>query len=164
MNWQRDTLILTSAPPNCNITYFSCGTKTSQCIPLLWVCDRDPECSDGSDESMDLCQNVGECGGNFTALNSTLYSPSYPENYPDNEDCIYKISQPTKTVILLNVLSIDTEKSSSTSMCFDFLEIRDGPSETSPLLGKLCGSDIPAPIHTSQNQLWLRWEKNFSKL
>ena len=36
-------------------------------------------------------------------------SPEYPENYPDNADCTYTISQPTGTVILLTILSMDIE-------------------------------------------------------
>ena len=135
---------------NCNKTDFSCGNATSQCIQLQWVCDGDPECIDGSDESEDLCKDVGACGHSNTAPNGFIFSPSYPENYPDNVDCYYTISQPTGTVILLKFLSMDTEK------CRDYLEVRDGPSEDSPLLENICGSEIPAPIQSSQNQLWMK--------
>ena len=135
---------------NCNKTDFSCGNETSQCIPLQWVCDGDPECIDGSDESEDLCKDVGVCGGSFTAPNGILYSPSYPESYPDNADCIYTISQPAGTVIMLIFLSIDIEICSSCDC--DYIEIRDG----STVLDKLCGNEIPAPIQSTQNQLWIK--------
>ena len=47
-----------------------------------------------------------ECGGGyFSAANGTITSPSYPKNYPKNEDCIYIILQPTSTVIILNFLT-----------------------------------------------------------
>ena len=51
-----------------------------------------------------------ECGGGyFSTTNGTIASPSYPENYPDNADCIYTIWQPTGTVIMLNFVSMDIE-------------------------------------------------------
>ena len=98
--------------------------------------------------------NFGACGGAFTTPNGVLTSPSYPGNYPDNADCIYAISQPTGTVILLNFYSMDV---GSHSVCiYDYLEIKDGPLADSPLLDKLCGSEIPASIQSSQNQLWMK--------
>ena len=99
---------------------------------------------------------IGECGGTFTTLLSgDITSPSYPNNYPDNTDCIYTISQSAGTVILLNFLSMDIYIHYRTCG-YDNLEIRDGPSGDSPLLGKLCGSDIPDPIQSNQNQLWMK--------
>ena len=98
-------------------------------------------------------------GGYFSTPNETIASPSYPNNYPSNADCIYTISQPTGTVILLNFLTMDIYCPSwdTTFITSHYLEIRDGPSNVSPLLGKLCGSVIPAPIQSSQNQLRMKW-------
>ena len=95
-----------------------------------------------------------ECGGYFSTANGTVTSPSYPDNYSDNADCIYTIWQPTGTVIVLNFHSMDIEHHITCD--YDYLEIRDGPSSNSPLLDKLCGSAIPAPIQSSQNQLWMK--------
>ena len=150
-----DNLLIHLDSQHCDKSYFTCGQDTSQCIPLLWVCDGDPECRNGRDESEEFCKHAGAYGGNFSDQNGIIYSPSYPSIYPDNADCTYTISQPNGHVILLNFLSMDTEE------CYDYLEIRDGPSDVSPLLGKLCGSEIPAPIQSSQNQLWMKWEKQF---
>ena len=96
----------------------------------------------------------GACGGKFTTPKGLLTSPSYPERYPDNADCVYSISQPAGTVILLNFLTMDVE---SDSTCrWDYLMVRDGPSEHSPLLEKLCGNEIPAPFQSSQNNVWIK--------
>ena len=101
---------------------------------------------------------LGECGGTFTTLLSgDITSPSYPDYYPHNTDCIYTISQPNGTVIMLNLLSMDIENHSTCASCAsDYLEIRDGPSDDSTLVGKLCGSVIPAPIQSTQNQMWMK--------
>ena len=98
--------------------------------------------------------NIGECGGSFTAPNGILSSPSYPDNYPDNANCVYTISQPAGTAIVLTLHTMDINYSNTCT--FDYLEIRDGSSAASPLLGKLCGSEIPAPIQSSQNQVWMK--------
>ena len=92
-----------------------------------------------------------ECGGGyFSTTNGTIKSPSHPNNYPANEDCIYTIWQPTRTVIILNFLSMDTEE------LYDYIEIRDGNSADSLLLDQLSGNDIPAPIQSSLNYLWIK--------
>ena len=102
--------------------------------------------------------NGGACGGSFTTPNGILTSPSYPDNYPNKANCNYTISQPNGTAILLNFMSMDIQRHEEDKNCFikDYLEIRDGPTKASSLWkDKLCGSDIPAPIQFSQNQLWM---------
>lgn len=43
------------------------------------------------------------------------------------------------------------------SCAYDYLEVRDGNSENSPLLGRFCGYDKPDDIKTSSNQLWMKF-------
>ena len=38
----------------------------------------------------------------------------------------------------------------------DYIEIRDGGSEQSSLIAKLCGNEIPEPIHSTQKHVWMR--------
>ena len=98
----------------------------------------------------------GECGGNFTTPNGIITSPSYPGKYPNNADCIYTISQPTGTVILLQFLSMDMEDGVHGSCRFDYLEIRDGPTEELLVLHKLCGNEVPGHIQSNQSQVWMK--------
>ena len=110
-----------------------------------------------TDVAPQITNRIGTCGGSFTTQSGSFTSPSYPGNYPDNTDCIYTISQPNGTVILLNFVSMDIKyDEDKCDGCCDYLEIRDGPSATSPLLDILCGIDIPAPIQSSQSQTWLK--------
>lgn len=99
--------------------------------------------------------NSGSCDASFTTPNGIITSPSYPDKYPNRANCVYTISQPTGTVILLNFHIMNTEEKSY-GRCYDKLEIRDGISEASPILRTLCGSDIPAPLYSSQNYLWIK--------
>ena len=91
---------------------------------------------------------VGKCGGIFTFPIGTITSPSHPDFYAPNADCLYTISQPAGRVILLNFISLNLHR------CADHLHIRDGPSPDSYLFTIVC--ENPAPIQTTQNQLWMR--------
>ena len=116
----------------------------------------------------------GECNSYFSAPNGILTSPSYPANYPPECDCVYTISQPTGNAVVLIFHSIDLvswlwyddcwaqvhkqQRKQNAIMNFyeDYLEIRDGSSAAAPLLDKLCGSEIPAPIQSTQNEVWMK--------
>uniref|UniRef100_A0A4W5M6G1 Metalloendopeptidase n=1 Tax=Hucho hucho TaxID=62062 RepID=A0A4W5M6G1_9TELE len=43
------------------------------------------------------------------------------------------------------------------SCAYDYLEVRNRKSESSPLLGRFCGYDKPDDIKTSSNQLWMKF-------
>ena len=58
----------------------------------------------------------GVCGGSFTTPNGLLTSPSYPENYPDNADCIYTISGRNSTHVNMEILTLDIEYDSNDSI------------------------------------------------
>ena len=125
-----------------------------------------------------MINRFDECGGGyFSTTNGMITSPDYPENYPDNADCIYTIYQPTGTVILLNILSMDIEYSTNYDYDWisdnydyhqyggvtcntDYLEIRDGASEQSPLIDGYCGNEtvlsLPIDIQTTQNNVRMR--------
>lgn len=40
---------------------------------------------------------------------------------------------------------------------YDYLEIRDGPSESSKELGRYCGYDKPDDIKTTSNKVWMKF-------
>ena len=112
-----------------------------------------------------VTSSLNECGGNFSEPHGVLTSPSYPNNYPSDTDCTYIISQPIDTFVNITILDLDTEYDSSLyTWCYDYLEIRDGNSDDSPLLGKLCGNNTvnnlnDTTIISTQNQVWLRYGK-----
>ena len=83
-----------------------------------------------------------------------LTSPYYPVPYPDGADCTYTISQENGSYINFTFLNFDIEPNCDN----DFLEIRDGDSEESPLIGRFCGNvnQIPKTIQSSGNKIWIR--------
>ena len=98
----------------------------------------------------------------FTAPKGLLVSPEYPEKYSDTDSysattCIYIISQPDGTYIELKIQSdLNEWGCGESNRDNDYLEFRDGDSETSQLMGQFCGTNIPKSIETSQNHLWMK--------
>ena len=99
---------------------------------------------------------LGACGGNFSTPHGLLTSPSYPTNYPDLANCTYVVTLPPERYIKLTIYKIDIHCPSPE---LDYLEMRDGNSEDSPLMVRFCGNGthIPAYLVTSQNSLWMRY-------
>ena len=127
---------------------------TTQCIPWPWVCDGDRDCSSGNDEKTNLCKNIGACGGNFTASSGLLTSPSYPDNYPASKECVYIISLPSSTFLDLSFHMFDLRKKYQS--IDDNIEIRDGGSEASPLIGSFFKNSIPKFTQTTKNKVWMK--------
>ena len=98
---------------------------------------------------------LGECGGKYTTPHGLLTSPSYPENYPDLANCTYIVTLLPEIYIKLTIFVIDVHCSPGS----DYLEIRDGNSENSPLMIRFCGNgtNVPSYLKTSQNSVWMRY-------
>lgn len=74
---------------------------------------------------------TGACGGAVTTEEtpSFLFSPNWPMNYRNLEDCIWLIRAPGSTVEF-NILALDIESHSSCN--YDKLIIRDGEKPILP--------------------------------
>ena len=106
---------------------------------------------------------LGICGYDFapTFTNGIITSPSYPDTYPKYGECIYRISQQSATYISLQVHNFNLLMNPVGAKCHssrinDFIEIRDGNSSESVLIGKFCGTDIPGTLQSTYNSLWIR--------
>ncbi|CAG2059558.1 unnamed protein product [Timema podura] len=61
------------------------------------------------------------CGGNYFSATGMIRSPNYPNGYPRNKNCVWKITAPSGQQIMLNVTDFKLEHH---HMCkFDYLEI-----------------------------------------
>uniref|UniRef100_A0AAQ4PGY7 Cubilin n=1 Tax=Gasterosteus aculeatus aculeatus TaxID=481459 RepID=A0AAQ4PGY7_GASAC len=100
------------------------------------------------------------CGGTFTDSEGIIISPNWPNNYAHNRQCIYLIRLPVGETLALNFTHMNLESHSSCT--FDYVEVRDGRVETDPLMGKYCGSSLPAPLLSSSNSLWIRFRSDSS--
>ena len=103
---------------------------------------------------------LGTCRSSITSV-QVLSSPSYPSKYPNNVDCEWSIKFPKHYIIVLNFIEFDFE---SESKCgYDWLEVRDGRTSGSPLIGsKLCGNELPKRITSKGNYLFVRFHSDGS--
>ncbi|XP_063063043.1 cubilin [Engraulis encrasicolus] len=100
------------------------------------------------------------CGGTYTDSEGIIISPNWPNSYAHNRQCIYIIRMPRSEAVALNFTHMDIETHSGCN--FDYVEVRDGTGETDPLIGKYCGSTLPAPITSRSNGLWIRFKSDTS--
>ena len=107
--------------------------------------------------------NSGKCGGNFTSTttNGIITSPLHANTYPEDQECVYTISQKNGTYVSLQIEIFELIVNPVRAKCHDskiqdFLEIRDGNSSESLLIGKYCGTDIPGSIQSTLNNMWIR--------
>ncbi|XP_064410135.1 cubilin [Latimeria chalumnae] len=136
-------------------------TSSGNMMTLWFVSDSDIATEGFSAKYVSLNASRA-CGGEFTDPVGVLTSPNYPDNYPVNRECIYKIIVGTNKQIKLSFTDFTLEADNEEMPCrFDYLEIRDGGFETSPLIGKYCGTDRPPVIISHSNRLWLKFRSDW---
>ncbi|XP_050990151.1 deleted in malignant brain tumors 1 protein-like [Labeo rohita] len=74
---------------------------------------------------------VESCGGYMTDSMGELFSPRYPNNYPDNSYCTWTIHSTGNMTVSLTFNDVDLET------CCDYIQVYDGPSTHYPLLGEI---------------------------
>ncbi|CAL4082724.1 unnamed protein product, partial [Meganyctiphanes norvegica] len=80
------------------------------------------------------------CEADYEGTYGTFASPNYPDDYPENADCHWKVTSPDSRKIRVNFKHFKTEGSDS-----DFLEIRDGNDSHAPVLIKISGHNGDNP-------------------
>ena len=81
-----------------------------------------------------------------------IISPNHPGNYENNKDCQVTIRFSGGVRIRFEAFNIELSK----SCAYDYIEVRDGDSANSNLIGsRLCGTTIPDPIESSGSSLTL---------
>lgn len=96
------------------------------------------------------------CGGELdVSEGGHLESPNYPEDYHHNKECVWRLTAPPDYQVALKFQSFEVENHDS--CVYDYVEVRDGHSMESPLIGKYCGYKLPPDIHSSGNQMLLKF-------
>lgn len=95
------------------------------------------------------------CGGDLMDEAGALESPNFPDEYLPSKECIWRISVPDGYQVALSFHSFEIENHEN--CVYDFLEIRDGLTANSTLLGTYCGYYPPSPLTSSSNSLWVRF-------
>ena len=94
------------------------------------------------------------CDGGVAELkgmSGVFVSPFFPNPYPDNSHCSWRIAVPKGYRVRLSFAAFELE---STRQCrYDAVTVRDGASFSSPLLHRFCGARPPPVLSTGRNLL-----------
>ncbi|KAJ6633725.1 Cubilin like, partial [Pseudolycoriella hygida] len=85
----------------------------------------------------------------------------WPNEYPTNKVCTWTLVAPTGQQIELLINSFELEEREN--CVFDYLELKNGGTLQSPLLGKYCGTTIPKIIRSYTNQLRIEFKSDSSR-
>ncbi|KAI4818313.1 hypothetical protein KUCAC02_011657, partial [Chaenocephalus aceratus] len=102
-----------------------------------------------------LC--IAQCGGIREENEGMILSPGFPGNYPSNGDCTWRIYLPVGYGANLQFLNFSTEAN------HDFLEIRNGPLDTSSVIGRFSGQDIPSSLLTTSHETTIYFHSDHSQ-
>ncbi|GCB64281.1 hypothetical protein scyTo_0009788, partial [Scyliorhinus torazame] len=109
------------------------------------------------------------CGGWLRADRGVIPSPNYPNAYAPNLNCTWRVAVTSGSIIAIHFNQTFQLPSSGTGCTTgDYLELRNGPDESSPPLtshggnGRYCGGNPPSTLHTTDNQLLVHFISNGS--
>ncbi|XDV50780.1 hypothetical protein PO909_019792, partial [Leuciscus waleckii] len=96
------------------------------------------------------------CGYNVTAPNGTIFSPEYPNEYPDSQDCTWLITVPHGHGVYINFTLLQTEPVT------DYIAVWDGPEQSYPQLGIFSGNTALESAYSTFNQVLIKFHSDFS--
>ncbi|KAJ8334650.1 hypothetical protein SKAU_G00402890, partial [Synaphobranchus kaupii] len=102
-----------------------------------------------------LC--IAQCGGVREEMEGMILSPGFPGNYPSNSDCTWRIYLPVGYGAHVQFLNFSTEAN------HDFLEIRNGPFETSSIIGRFSGQEVPSSLLTTSHETTVYFHSDHSQ-
>ncbi|XP_023337929.1 cubilin [Eurytemora carolleeae] len=110
-----------------------------------------------TDRGFNLTYRTMDCGGIVQGPREELLSPNYPNSYPDEARCIWRLHFPDSTQIKFDIVSLNLESSCQN----DNLTIYNGDHSTSPVLWRGCGSSPPnTPLISMSNMVVVDFSSN----
>nr|XP_015204236.1 PREDICTED: CUB and sushi domain-containing protein 2 isoform X1 [Lepisosteus oculatus] len=102
-----------------------------------------------------LC--IAPCGGVREEMEGMILSPGFPGNYPSNSDCTWRLYLPVGFGAHIQFLNFSTEAN------HDFIEIRNGPFETSSVIGRFSGQELPPSLLTTSHETTVYFRSDHSQ-
>ncbi|MBZ3876498.1 CUB and sushi domain-containing protein 1 [Sciurus carolinensis] len=97
------------------------------------------------------------CGGHLTASSGVILPPGWPGYYKDSLNCEWIIEAKPGHSIKITFDRFQTEVN------YDTLEVRDGPSSSSPLVGEYHGTQAPQFLVSTGSFLYLLFTTDSSR-
>ncbi|XP_014300153.1 bone morphogenetic protein 1 [Microplitis demolitor] len=96
------------------------------------------------------------CGGDVTLETvGHLESPNYPEEYQSSKECVWRLTVPQDYQVALKFQSFEIENHDN--CVYDYVEVRDGHTPDSPLIGLYCGYKAPPDLRSTGNKLFVKF-------
>ncbi|KAM3932341.1 CUB and sushi domain-containing protein 1 isoform 2-T2 [Leptodactylus fuscus] len=96
------------------------------------------------------------CGYNVSSENGTIYSPGFPDEYPNSKDCAWLISVLQGHGVYINFTLLQTEPVN------DYIAVWDGVDQNSPQLGVFSGNTALETAYSTSNQVLIKFHSDFS--
>ncbi|KAM7304337.1 tolloid-like protein 1 [Ixodes scapularis] len=120
------------------------------------------ECNIGYELHSDGKKCEDACGGVIEASNGTITSPSFPDLYPSNKNCIWEIVASPQYRITLNFTHFDLEGNNQDCE-YDKVDIHSKMGDnTVRKHGLFCGSYLPPIITSEGNSLRIEFSSDNS--
>ncbi|XP_049326908.1 inactive serine protease PAMR1 [Astyanax mexicanus] len=149
-----------------------CRNDVHQCDPCIIhqgcsVFDNCKRCNNGTWEARDdfyisgsYCRECrqGWSGGNCLTCGGVVRRAQghvVLESYPVNSRCDWTLHVSSGLTMELRFTMLSLE--SDHSCRYDYVEVRDGDNQNSPVIGRYCGDNIPAPVRSSGDSLHIRF-------
>ncbi|KAH8330032.1 hypothetical protein KR074_010232, partial [Drosophila pseudoananassae] len=107
--------------------------------------------SEGGFELAYTFEDRPECGGQVHSSSGEITSPSYPANYSEGLHCEWHLTARIGSRMEIQVEVFDLEVSANCSA--DYLEVLNGGSPESMLIGRFCGKTIPTRLPGYTNEM-----------
>ncbi|XP_053388201.1 cubilin-like, partial [Mercenaria mercenaria] len=108
-------------------------------------------------DSVTTTTDSPSCNASLTATATTSYftTENYPNNYDSNMNCHILITSPTDTAITLTFMAFQFE--ADTNCTHDYFSVYDYSTadKSTSLIGTYCGTNVPDPVHSSNNALYI---------
>ncbi|PIO33299.1 hypothetical protein AB205_0007210 [Aquarana catesbeiana] len=101
-----------------------------------------------------------ECEHRIHSPNGVITSPNWPDKYPSRKECTWEISATPGHRVKLAFSEFEIEQHQECA--YDHLEVFDGETDKSSILGRLCGNKIPEPLIATGNKMFLRFVSDAS--
>ncbi|XP_036591124.1 deleted in malignant brain tumors 1 protein [Trichosurus vulpecula] len=77
------------------------------------------------------------CGEFLSQSSGLISSPNFPGNYPNHANCVWDIEVPNNYRVTIVFEDVQLEGNCN----YDYIQIYDGPYQTSPLIARVCNGD-----------------------
>ena len=113
-------------------------------------CIGDCSCISATSGEVNICDS--QAGQVITVPGTTIISPNHPGDYQNNLDCQVSIQFSERVRIRFEAFNVE----SHSSCRYDYLEVRDGDSSSSSIIGeKLCAEFFPDAIESTGSSMTL---------